>query len=410
VVGSQEDAAAFAEFDAAVLKQLELNAAVRYDHYDTYGSSTTPKFGVKFQPIEQVALRGTWGKGFRAPSAAEGGKSGELFGAGSYTDPTLCPNPSNAKAPGNFSSQCSFGLQGYQVSNPDLKAVQSTEFTGGIIVEPVKQFNMSVDYYNIKLTNDIISAFEAGGLPNYTSIVRGPPEILPYVNAAGATVNQLTPVGTILFASYPYVNAGVTQVSGFDVDLRSFMDIDAIGRLSAQISYTHEISYTELVNGVTYQLAGTHGPSGISGDTGNPKDRAVLTLGWDRGPIDVTATVNYTGAFNITDPSSNVFNCIQGLQYGFPSAYGARYPSSLASVPNASFCDVHSFTDVDLYGRYSLTKQFSVHATILNLFNRDPPLDLQTYGGGGELAYGTAFGGQSGAVGRFFTVGATYKF
>jgi len=51
-----------------------------------------------------------------------------------------------------------------------------------------------------------------------------------------------------------------------------------------------------------------------------------------------------------------------------------------------------------------------VHASILNLFNRDPPLDLQTYGGGGELAYGTAFGGQAGAVGRFFTVGATYKF
>jgi len=123
VVGSQEDAAAFAEFDAAVLKQLELNAAVRYDHYDTYGSSTTPKFGVKFQPIDEVALRGTWGKGFRAPSAAEGGQSGELFGAGSYTDLTLCPTPSNAKAPGNFPSQCSFGLQGYQVSNPDLKAV-----------------------------------------------------------------------------------------------------------------------------------------------------------------------------------------------------------------------------------------------------------------------------------------------
>jgi len=146
-------------------------------------------------------------------------------------------------------------------------------------VEPVKQFNVSVDYYNIKLTNDIISAFEAGGLTNYTSIVRGPQEILPFINAAGATVNQLTPVGTILFASYPYVNAGVTQVSGFDLDLRSFVDIDTIGRLSAQISYTHKISYAELVNGVIYQLAGTHGPSGISGDTGNPKDRAVLTLG-----------------------------------------------------------------------------------------------------------------------------------
>jgi iron complex outermembrane receptor protein len=409
VVGSQEDSAAFAELDGNVIKQLELNAAVRYDHYDTYGSSTTPKFGFKFQPIEELAIRGTWGKGFRAPSPAEGGSSGELFGAGSYTDPVLCPNPATPTAPGNYPSQCSFGLVGYQVANPALKAVQSTEYTGGIILEPIKQFNVSVDYYNIKLTNDIISAFEAGGLTNFTSSVRGPPLVLPYVNGAGTTVNQLTPVGAIIFATYPYVNAGETQVSGFDIDVRSFVDLTPVDRLSARISYTHEISYLETFDGATYQLAGTHGPSGISGDTGNPKDRAVLTLAWDRGPVDVSATVNYTGAFAITDPSSGVLDCIDGLQYGYPSSYGARF-TGLTSVPDASFCSVHSFTDVDLYGRYALSKQFSVHGSIVNLFNRQPPLDLQTYGGGGELAYDTAFGGQTGAVGRFFTIGATYKF
>jgi iron complex outermembrane receptor protein len=300
-------------------------------------------------------------------------------------------------------------LVGYQVANPALKAVQSTEYTGGIILEPIKQFNVSVDYYNIKLTNDIISAFEAGGLTNFTSSVRGPPLVLPYVNGAGTTVNQLTPVGTIIFATYPYVNAGETQVSGFDIDVRSFVDLTPVDRLSARISYTHEISYLETFDGATYQLAGTHGPSGISGDTGNPKDRAVLTLAWDRGPVDVSATVNYTGAFAITDPSSGVLDCIDGLQYGYPSSYGARF-TGLTSVPDASFCSVHSFTDVDLYGRYALSKQFSVHGSIVNLFNRQPPLDLQTYGGGGELAYDTAFGGQTGAVGRFFTIGATYKF
>jgi iron complex outermembrane receptor protein len=409
VVGSQEDAAAFAEVDAAVLKQLELNAAVRYDHYDTYGSSTTPKFGVKFQPIDQLALRGTWGKGFRAPSPAEGQQSGETFGAGGYADPILCPNPNGpngAQSPGNYPSQCAQFVTGYQVSNPHLKAVTSTEYTFGAIVEPIKSFNMSVDYYNIKLTNDIISAFEAGGLGNYTALFRGSPLTLPYVTPAGVTVNQLTPVGEILLASYPYENAGSTQTSGIDVDLRSFVDFAAVGRFTGTLSYTHEITYAETFGGVTYELAGTHGPSGISGDTGNPKDRAVFTLGWDRGPIDITATVNFTGSFSITDPSAGQPTCLDALNLNGTTAYGSRF--SLASVPNQSFCSVHSFTDVDLYGRYALTQHFAVHASILNLFNRQPPIDLATYGGGGELAYDPAFA-QIGAVGRFFTIGATYK-
>jgi hypothetical protein len=48
------------------------------------------------------------------------------------------------------------------------------------------------------------------------------------------------------------------------------------------------------------------------------------------------------------------------------------------------------------------------HGSITNLFGSVPPVDLQTYGGGAELAYSTL--DQDGAVGRFFLVGATYKF
>jgi len=49
-----------------------------------------------------------------------------------------------------------------------------------------------------------------------------------------------------------------------------------------------------------------------------------------------------------------------------------------------------------------------LHGSITNLFDSSPPVDLQTYGGGGELAYSTL--DQDGAVGRFFLIGATDKF
>jgi iron complex outermembrane receptor protein len=70
---------------------------------------------------------------------------------------------------------------------------------------------------------------------------------------------------------------------------------------------------------------------------------------------------------------------------------------------------VHSFTDIDLYAQYALTKNFSVHGSVLNLLGTDPPLDLTTYGETANLPYNPAMH-QSGAVGRFFNVGATYTF
>ena len=47
--------------------------------------------------------------------------------------------------------------------------------------------------------------------------------------------------------------------------------------------------------------------------------------------------------------------------------------------------------------------------SVLNLFDKPPPLDLQTYGGGGGAPFDGAFH-DAGAVGRFCGIGATYTF
>ena len=36
------------------LDAWDASAAVRYDHYNTYGGTATPKFGVKYSPIEML--------------------------------------------------------------------------------------------------------------------------------------------------------------------------------------------------------------------------------------------------------------------------------------------------------------------------------------------------------------------
>ncbi|HSY08448.1 MAG TPA: TonB-dependent receptor [Steroidobacteraceae bacterium] len=414
-VGSQNASAVFLELDGKVIKQLELNAAVRYDHYDTYGGQATPKVGFKFTPIEMIALRGTWGKGFRAPSISESGTAGLAFGQGNGFDPVLCPKGIlNVK--GTFNALCSYPVVGVAGANPNLKAVTSTNETLGVIFEPFKQFNVSVDWYRIELTNDIISASSAGGLSNFVTGVRGPSARLPEctnTTTGGvpcATVNAPTPVGYPAYNLYPYLNAGSTRTSGVDVDMRSFVNIGD-SKLSAELNYTYISQYEITVTGITYDLAGTHGPSTVSGDTGNPKSRATASLTWQRGPANITASVNYTGPFNITDPSTNYNNCIEALHGRSPSAYGSALQSSVTTLPSAwyQFCSVHSFLDTNLYASYTIGDHLNIHGSIVNLFNVSPPIDLQTYGGGAELAYDAALH-QDGAVGRFFLVGATYKF
>lgn len=49
------------------LKALELSAAVRAERYNDFGSTTNPKLGLTWVPLEDLKIRGTWGTSFKAP-------------------------------------------------------------------------------------------------------------------------------------------------------------------------------------------------------------------------------------------------------------------------------------------------------------------------------------------------------
>jgi len=403
-LGSQNNFAAYSELFAPLLHELELDGAVRWDHYNTYGSSFTPKFGLKYTPLRQVALRATWGQGFRAPNPAEAGQAGSLFGGVEIPDPLLCKQTaSGQQLPGSFPNTCSEFPTGLQTTNPNLKPERSTNYTGGVILTPIEQLKFSIDYWDVKIKQDIVSQQELVdlGVPA-TSLqfqtVRGPQVILPQVQPNGSLVPTLTPVGLIEYQVFPYVNATQTEVNGIDLGMETHTDMGGIGRFSATLNYSHMFHYyLTAPTGVTTDLAGTHGPSGVSGDTGNPKDRAVLTLAWDRGPWNVTTTVNYVGSFSLTDPSVGIDTCAESI------ISEDRWVGTYTGPQ--SFCRVEHFTDVDLYAEYSFSEHFRVHGSILNLFDTPPPLDLQTYGSAGN--YSNAFA-DAGAIGRFFNLGFTY--
>ena len=420
VVGGQTNSNAYVEFVAPLFKGFELDAAGRYDRYNTYGSSTTPKIGIKYTPFKMITFRGTYGQGFRAPNPAEAGTSAALFGGAPANDAVLCPNPNNALAGGNFPSQCNLGLAGLAVATRTLQPEKSKNYTAGFIFQPFDATSISFDYWDIKVTQDIQSGtnlfFLTGGAQGAGPIVRGLPETDPFCPLpAGQTCTQAqlvskpTPVGPIAYQAFPYINASATHVNGIDLDLQSRFGAGA-GRITAELNATYMFHYVFGVPGATYDLAGSHGPAIIGGDTGNPKIRATGSLAWDLGGLNLTASVNYVGRFNLLDPTNGEPDCATAIVFG--GVFGGRFPNGQGSVSPFllnNFCEVKSFTTLDLYGQYAFTKNFSMHAAVLNVLGTDPPADLTTYGAAGNAPYNPAMH-QAGAVGRFFNLGASYTF
>jgi iron complex outermembrane receptor protein len=402
-IGEETNSAVFAELRAEPIKNVEIGVAGRYDHYDTYGNSFTPSANFKWAPSQQIALRGTFARGFRAPSPAEVGNAGSFFTFNAISDPILCANGSTTTA-GNVVGACSFSPPYVQTTNPDLQPEKSKSYTFGVIVEPVRGLNMSLDYYKIQIKNLIVT--QAGNDPSFVPTwVRGPAGPVDIATGVGTGTQQGIPsVGPILYAESPYINAGSTETHGIEADVRYRWRLGDMGSITANLSAAHTFGYVTEVAGSRYQLAGTQGPSSVGGATGNPKDRAQFTLGYTRGPLDVTATVNYTSGFSTIDPALGVNDCTSTAH-----DVGGR-PYFDQTIQPAAYCNVSSFTVTNLNLNYRISENLTLRGAILNLFDKEAPYDVGTYGNAGVGTSYNASLHQPGAVGRFFTLGANYTF
>lgn len=411
VVGTQTDTAAFAEIVAPVTSMLELDGHVRFDHFNISGNATTPSVGFKFKPVKQFVLRGTFGEGFRAPNPAENGNAGQAYSAGTTSDPILCPGkPTDA---GAVISQCNFNLTFQNSTNPALKAEKSKSETLGIVFEPSSNWSSTFDFFQVKINDQIVA-----GSPNFPGAVRGAPVVETCSDGHGGTYTCTTSVGEIIYVPVAYVNANSTLVNGVELTSKYRFDLGDAGSLTADFDWSKTTSYQYTIQGQTFQLAGTHGPGVIGGNTGNPKDRVQANLTWEDGPWQVRTTFNYISSFSLTDPSGSNFggpsaliadgievnDCAGGVANG-----GTFLPWFTGGTPtNGKYCRVQQFLDTDLYAAYHFGEHWTLHASVLNVFNEQPPLDLNTYGGG-NLPYNPSMH-QAGAVGRFINAGFLVTF
>lgn len=404
-VGKQTISAAYVELAAPLTRQLEVDAAARVDHYDTYGSSVTPKVGAKYRPLRELTLRGTYAGGFRAPNPVEAGVSGSSAG---YLPPLVDTALCNLVKPGQ---PCDIGVGGTQLQLPgkDLRPEKSTSYTLGLVFEPNAAFNLTLDYYDIRIRNQIVSVGLFGQYQIDTPEAYGTQ--LYRVNSP--TTPNAAPTGpddTILYGTYPFINLGSARTSGVDLDMRLRLEAGGWGVFTPQLQWTHMIRYTiDRGPGQRYEMAGTHGPSFVSTNTGTPRDRAALALTWARGPVELTGTLNHVSGMRVEDASYNLPDCAAALSTIFPNGLPGPAPGA------SPLCRVPSFTTFNLAGSWKLSEALSLRASVANLFDRRAPVDAFASGstGGGVSSGGAHYNPslhQEGAVGRYFTVGASYRF
>jgi iron complex outermembrane recepter protein len=368
--GSQTVEAAFVELSAPVLKSLEFSAAGRVDHYNGTGSSFTPKLGFKWKIIPELAVRGTFARGFRAPGIAEAGNSGTGTATSNpASDPLRCPYTQKP-------SDCGQGFIATQSNgNPNLKPEKSKSYTFGLIFEPVKRVNLTADYFHIRRDGEIVPA--PLGLE---TVVRGAQQ--PGTNYPGP----------ILYYQSPYVNAAYSDTSGVDAALHVEFPLGGLGRLTMVASTTYllkaEQTFEDPVNGnATYHYAGTVGPTVVGGAVGTPRQRGQFTLDWTRGDLSVGTTINYRSAMRGIDESSGGNTCIQ-LSDTNPHCY------------------VAGFTYADVYAQYFQNDHLQWNLNVTNVTNRLAPLNTATYGG---TNYNPSLD-QAGGVGRYYELGLRYKY
>ncbi|MDN2699204.1 TonB-dependent receptor [Janthinobacterium sp. SUN073] len=376
--GSRNVKALYAELAAPVMKELELQFALRSDDYSDYGRSTTPKVGFKFTPASAVAFRGTYAEGFRAPSAAENGNSAVAAFTSIPSDPVRC-------AVTNLPVDCTLSQQvgAITIGNKNIKPETSKSYSLGMVLEPIKNISLSIDWWKIVRDGEINGSDPGAVVANPAGypdavIVRGEP-----------TSNFPGLVGPILMVKAPYLNAGQTKTSGIDLDLRGKYNAGEYGRFNSGVTVTYMKEFTRTnADGTVLEFAGTHGDTNLSGNGGTPKTKVRLTLGWDQGPVNITANMNYVSS--ISNKNDTAGECLD---------------SDAQHVPYKN-CRIASFTTTDLFAKWNVTKQWELTASISNLFDKMAPLDVQTYG---RINYNPSLH-QSGAVGRYFTLGGRYTF
>lgn len=373
--------------DLPFIKELSVEAGIRYSDYSSIGGLVNYKAGLTWAPVKALRFRGIYNKAARAPSVVELFQNGDQ-GFPTVTDPcnfrpaagggdarsasliAFCQQQGIPAANIGSFQQVNSQVQAFAFGNPNLQEETAETYTLGAVLTPHLSFGgltATIDYYNIKISN-LIAPFGAQFFINdcYTNlnlascarVVRDPATgQIEQVNTA--TGNQGEEVARGIDASVDFV---------FPLN-KLFKNVGGRLRFSEVFSYNFEFS----VNGTNF--AGLN-EAGIGGQF--PRVKSTLTTVYETSSFTAQLRWNY---------SSSLREDITGD------------PTADSITPTLSY--------FDLTLSKKLGDHFSITGIAQNIFNQEPkatPIGFLDQANIDSTRYSNI------VLGRTYKISATFKF
>jgi iron complex outermembrane receptor protein len=251
VLGQRNVAAAYYQFDIPIIRSLTFSQSGRYDHYSDVGGAFSPRFALRYQPVQALTMYASYNRGFRAPTFVEDSNSQTI---GIQIDQNTGKNYTSIT-----------------VGNPNLAPEHTRNINIGFQMSPTRTTDVGLEWYKIRIDNVI----GQGG--------------------ASRTVNDAS--GNLLYAYIPYQNLGYLDTNGFEGTLRQAVPT-SVGTftLSGDWAYIDQFKI------------GAPGRAPINGAGNNytitqpfggsfPRWRGNTTLDWTYHKFDAALTWQFTGPY-----------------------------------------------------------------------------------------------------------------
>ncbi|WP_229256763.1 TonB-dependent receptor domain-containing protein [Duganella lactea] len=337
---------AYVELNIPFLKsatwgEANLNIADREEKYSTAGKARAWKLGATWQtPIDGLRLRAVSSSDVRAPNLSE------LYAAMTVTNQAVNNNQGQ-----------SIQIQQRNVGNPALKPEVARNNSFGVVLSQpswARNFNFSVDYYDIKVQNVINSL---NPQQEVDLCYGGNQQVCSAVSINGSAGTNYVLAQSFNFASLH--TRGVDFETAYRKNMSDFGLPGSVTLRGLATRMIHSISDPG--------VPGTTPSEGAGAMTGaTPKWKVMLTQSWDglaSGKLGLNLSQRWisSGVFN-----NEYIEC----QTNCPVSTAAHPTIYDNHMPGAFY--------IDFGGNYSFSKQVSGYFKIDNLADRAPVMVPQT--------------------------------
>jgi iron complex outermembrane recepter protein len=301
VNASRHDVAEYLDFETNLTDKLGTSLAVRHEDYSDFGNTTSGALAARYDFTDSFALRGSASTGFRAPSLGQEyfSQIGSLFYG-------------NGALPGLPAGIYNRGLVpvGSQIATllgaEPLKPEKSKNFTLGAVWNATDALNLSLDLYQIDITNRIALS---GAISTTT------PAVVSYLAAHGVT--------NLNYSSVNYfTNAGDTRTRGVDFVGTYLADFGSAGTLTTTLSANYNQNKVTSIkpNPAVLSSLGNTGfvrlnRQDIKGYLGNssPRSKLILNEQYEIGQWSFTGTLTRYGRYTSYVSSLATYNPAKGI-------------------------------------------------------------------------------------------------